>query len=74
MPPLAAIIAIGAKYLVRIRGKHVFNPGMLGLTSCILLTGHAWCSPSQWGEGMALLAWFAVLGLAVVSAELPHAT
>jgi len=67
VPPLAAAIAIGAKYLVRIRGKHVFNPGMLGLTSCILLTGHAWCSPSQWGEGMALLAWFAVLGLAVVS-------
>src|SRR5215813_5215309 len=67
VPPLAAAIAIGAKYLVRIRGKHVFNPGMLGLTACILLTGHAWCSPSQWGEGMAMLAWFAVLGLAVVS-------
>ena len=67
VPPLAATVAIGAKYLVRVRGKHVFNPGMLGLTSCILLTGHAWCSPSQWGEGMALLAWFAVLGLAVVS-------
>ena len=66
VPPLAATIAISAKYLVRIRGKHVFNPGMLGLTSCILLTGHAWCSPSQWGEGMVLLAWFAVLGLAVV--------
>jgi hypothetical protein len=67
VPPLAATIAIAAKYLVRVRGKHLFNPGMLGLTSCILLTGHAWCSPSQWGEGMALLAWFAVLGLAVVS-------
>ncbi len=67
VPPLAAAIGIGAKYLVRVRGKHLFNPGMLGLTSCILLTGHAWCSPSQWGEGMALLAWFAVLGLAVVS-------
>src|SRR5262245_20180923 len=66
VPPLAAAIGIGAKYLIRIRGKHLFNPGMLGLTSCILLTGHAWCSPSQWGEGMALLAWFAVLGLSVV--------
>ncbi|MGZ6027856.1 MAG: DUF2330 domain-containing protein [Myxococcaceae bacterium] len=66
VPPLAAAIAIGSKFLVRVRGKHVFNPGMLGLTSCILLTGHAWCSPSQWGEGMVLLAWFAALGLAVV--------
>jgi hypothetical protein len=67
VPPLAATIAIGAKYLVRVRGKHVFNPGMLGLTTCILFSGHAWCSPSQWGEGMALMAWFAVLGLAVVT-------
>ncbi|HET9155927.1 MAG TPA: DUF2330 domain-containing protein, partial [Myxococcaceae bacterium] len=67
VPPLAATIAIGGKYLIRIRGKHVFNPGMLGLTTCILFSGHAWCSPSQWGEGMALMAWFAVLGLAVVS-------
>src|SRR5215470_984957 len=66
VPPLAATIAIGAKYLIRVRGKHVFNPGMLGLTTCILFSGHAWCSPSQWGEGMAMLAWFAVLGLAVV--------
>src|SRR5262245_23625031 len=67
VPPLAATIAIGAKYLIRVRGKHIFNPGMLGLTVCILFSGHAWCSPSQWGEGMAMLAWFAVLGLAVVS-------
>ncbi len=66
VPPLAATIAIGAKYLIRVRGKHVFNPGMLGLTSCMLLTGHAWCSPSQWGEAMALLGWFAAMGLAVV--------
>ena len=57
VPPLAAIIAIGAKYLIRVRGKHVFNPGMLGLTVCILFSGHAWCSPSQWGEGMARMAW-----------------
>jgi len=66
VPPLAAAIAIGSKFLIRVRGKHVFNPTMLGLTVCILVSGHAWCSPSQWGEGMALLAWFAALGLAVV--------
>ena len=30
VPPLAATIAIGAKYLVRVRGKHVFNPGDAG--------------------------------------------
>jgi Na+-transporting NADH:ubiquinone oxidoreductase subunit NqrB len=30
VPPLAAAIGIGAKYLVRVRGKHVFNPGCSG--------------------------------------------
>jgi hypothetical protein len=30
VPPLAATIAIGAKYLIRIRGKHVFNRGCWG--------------------------------------------
>jgi hypothetical protein len=66
VPPLAATVAIGSKFLIRVRGKHVFNPTMLGLTTCILFSGHAWCSPSQWGEGTVLLAWFAALGLAVV--------
>jgi hypothetical protein len=66
VPPLAATVAIGSKFLIRIRGKHVFNPTMLGLTTCILFSGHAWCSPSQWGEGTVTLAWFAALGLAVV--------
>ena len=42
--------AIGAKFVLRVRGKHVFNPGNLGLGGCILLTSHAWSSPSQWGE------------------------
>ena len=64
--PLAAAIAIGSKFVFRVRGKHVFNPTMLGLTTCLLVSGHAWCSPSQWGEGSVLLAWFAALGLAVV--------
>ena len=64
--PLAAAIAIGGKFVFRVRGKHVFNPTMLGLTTCLLVSGHAWCSPSQWGEGSVLLAWFAALGLAVV--------
>jgi hypothetical protein len=66
VPPLAAAIAIGSKFVFRVRGKHVFNPTMLGLTTCLLVSGHAWCSPSQWGEGSVLLAWFAALGLAVV--------
>ncbi len=63
--PLAAVVAISSKFLLRFRGKHVFNPANLGLTVAILLTGHAWCSPAQWGEWGILLAWLLALGLAV---------
>lgn len=65
VPPLAAFLAIASKFVIRARGKHVFNPATFGLASCFLLTSHAWSSPSQWGESAGLLAWIAVLGLAV---------
>jgi hypothetical protein len=64
--PLAAALAIGSKFCFRIRGKHLFNPTNFGLTVCVLASGHAWCSPAQWGEWGILLAWLLVLGLAVV--------
>lgn len=63
--PFAAAVAISAKFLVRVRGKHLFNPTNLGLVAAMLLTSHAWCSPSQWGHGAALLGWFAAFGLMV---------
>jgi hypothetical protein len=64
--PLAAVVAIASKFFIRVRGKHVFNPTNLGLTVAIFATGHAWCSPAQWGEWGILLAWLFALGLAVV--------
>jgi hypothetical protein len=63
--PLAAVVAIASKFFIRVRGKHVFNPTNFGLTVAILATGHAWCSPAQWGEWNILLAWLFALGLAV---------
>jgi Na+-transporting NADH:ubiquinone oxidoreductase subunit NqrB len=65
VPPLAAFIAIAAKFVIRVRGKHVFNPTNLGLAACLFLTPHAWSSPSQWGENSGLAAWFAIFGLSV---------
>lgn len=65
VPPLAAALAIASKFVLRVRGKHVFNPTNFGLTVVILATGHAWCSPAQWGEWNILLAWLFALGLAV---------
>jgi Na+-transporting NADH:ubiquinone oxidoreductase subunit NqrB len=62
---LAAFAAIASKFLVRVRGKHIFNPTNFGLALAMLITPHAWCSPSQWGESTAAIAWFAILGFAV---------
>lgn len=51
---LGAAVAIASKFLIRIDGKHVFNPGNLGIAAAVLLTGEAWVSPGQWGSGAAL--------------------
>src|SRR5579871_383838 len=65
MPAFAAAVAIFSKFVVRVRGKHVFNPANLGLAAAMLVSAHAWCSPSQWGESAVALGWFAALGCAV---------
>lgn len=53
-PALAAAAAIGSKFLIRYKGKHLFNPANLGVVVA-LLTGQAWVSPGQWGAGPALV-------------------
>ena len=55
----AAAVSILSKYLLRINGKHIFNPSALGIVSAVLLTGKAWISPGQWGSGVVIV--FAVL-------------
>ena len=65
IPPLAAFLAIASKFVLRIRGRHFFNPANFGLCACMLLTPHAWCSPAQWGEGPLLLLWVFALGCTV---------
>ena len=67
VPPLAGCIGIAGKFFLRVHGKHVFNPATLGLGAALLITPHAWCSPSQWGHGLVLAGWFACFGCAVAS-------
>jgi enediyne biosynthesis protein E5 len=55
--PLAALVTIGSKFRVRVRGKHVFNPTNIGLASMLLVTDGVWLSPGQWGN----VAFFALL-------------
>ena len=53
---LAAVIAIGSKFVIRWNGKHIFNPTNLAL---IVMTASqlGWISPAQWGQ----VAWFGFL-------------
>lgn len=44
----AGMLAIGSKYLLRIDGRHVFNPACLAIV-VLVMTGRAWVSPGQWG-------------------------
>jgi len=46
---LAAVITIAGKFVIRWRGKHVFNPTNFSLVVMMLLGG-VWVSPGQWGS------------------------
>jgi Na+-transporting NADH:ubiquinone oxidoreductase subunit NqrB len=54
---LAAVVTIALKFIVRIRGKHLFNPTNAGIVFTMLSTNDAWVSPGQWGS----VAFFAFL-------------
>ena len=45
----AGVLAIGSKYLIRWKDKHIFNPANFGLVVLSLLFTGAWISPGQWG-------------------------
>jgi Na+-transporting NADH:ubiquinone oxidoreductase subunit NqrB len=64
--PLAAFVAVGAKFVLRVRGKHVFNPGNLGIIFALVALPGTWVSPGQWGDDFALAGWFVALGGLVV--------
>jgi Na+-transporting NADH:ubiquinone oxidoreductase subunit NqrB len=55
---LAAGIAIGSKFVLRIDGKHIWNPAGFAIVALLLvMPDHVWISPGQWGTS----AWFAAL-------------
>lgn len=60
--PLAAALAISSKFVLRVNGKHVFNPANLGVIAAIVLLPGTWVSPGQWGNDVALAGWFVALG------------
>ncbi len=63
----AAAIAIGSKFLIRVAGKHVFNPANLALVSLMLLSDRAWVSSGQWGSAALGAFALACLGFLVLT-------
>jgi Na+-transporting NADH:ubiquinone oxidoreductase subunit NqrB len=64
---IAGVIAIGSKFVLRLDGKHIWNPA--GFAIVVLLftaKSHVWISPGSWGSEVwfaALLVFFAILVL-----------
>lgn len=57
---VAGLIGVAAKFLIRYRGKHIFNPACIGIVIVSLLAGNAaWVSPGQWGQA-PIFAAFAI--------------
>jgi enediyne biosynthesis protein E5 len=64
---LTAAIAISSKFVLRHRGKHVFNPTNIGLVAMMAATGQVWASPGQWGSTAQLAFLIACAGGLVVN-------
>jgi len=63
---LASAIAIGSKFVLRIDGKHIWNPAGLAIVVLLFTSNDVWISPGQWGSAVwfaALLGFFAILVL-----------
>lgn len=63
---LGAFLAIASKFLIKVKGKHIFNPGNFGIIVAITLTGMAWVSPGQWGHAWLLIAFILITGINVL--------
>jgi len=64
---LAGVLTIAGKFVVRFRGKHIFNPTNGGLVALLLLTDQVWVSPGQWGSAALFAFLMACLGGIVVN-------
>ncbi|HET9250734.1 MAG TPA: RnfABCDGE type electron transport complex subunit D [Candidatus Eisenbacteria bacterium] len=70
LPLLAAataVIAIASKFLLRWKGKHVWNPTNFALVAMLALSDRVWVSPGQWGSVAFFCFLVALLGGLVVN-------
>ena len=65
----AGAIAILSKFVLRIDGKHVWNPAGFAIVLLLLGTDHAWISPGQWGTSLWFASFAAFLAILVLQAS-----
>jgi hypothetical protein len=63
---VAAGLAIASKFVLRFRGKHLYNPTNLALV-VMLIAGRGWISPGQYGHVAFVTLLVVCMGLAVVN-------
>jgi Na+-transporting NADH:ubiquinone oxidoreductase subunit NqrB len=63
----AALLAVGSKFVLRVGGKHIFNPANFAISVLLLLLpDDVWVSPGQWGAALWLAFGLAAAGGLVV--------
>ncbi|NJL28257.1 MAG: hypothetical protein HC897_10375 [Thermoanaerobaculia bacterium] len=63
----AAVVTIASKFLLRVGGKHVFNPTNIGIAVMMLLSDRVWVSPGQWARPRFFSFLLACVGFVVVT-------
>ncbi len=64
----AAGIAIASKFVLRIDGKHIWNPAGFAIVVLLLTSNGVWISPGQWGTEVWFAALTGCLAILVLSA------
>jgi enediyne biosynthesis protein E5 len=64
---IGSVVTIASKFVLRVRGKHLFNPTNFGIVAMMLATGQVWVSPGQWGNATFFGFLMACLGGLVVN-------
>ena len=64
---LAAAIAIGSKFLVRVNGKHIFNPANVAIVTLMMFSDRAWIASGQWGSTTFVAFALCCLGFMVLN-------
>jgi Na+-translocating ferredoxin:NAD+ oxidoreductase RnfD subunit len=64
---VCALLSITSKYVLRVNGRHIFNPSNFGICAMLFLASDAVATLSiQWGNNLAAMAVIWVLGSLII--------